>query len=74
MRVRRKPFRIPIFAFRPELGGMFQCFLRSVKGFAVFAARRDCTVCFKAAKPEKKITDHMIDAVMRVLKHISAAL
>jgi hypothetical protein len=34
MRVCRTPFRISIFAFRPELAGMFQCFSRSVKGFA----------------------------------------
>ena len=39
MRVRPKPFRISIFAFRPKLAAMFQCLASSVKGFTVYAAR-----------------------------------
>jgi hypothetical protein len=33
-----KPFRISIFAFRPKLAAMFQCFDNGVKGFTVSAA------------------------------------
>ena len=36
MRVRPKPFRISIFAFRPKLAAMFQCLASSVKGFTVY--------------------------------------